>query len=408
MLKWPTRITSAVIAIAALGLPISTLSAADPIADSVSKAINEGDIALNFRYRYEYVDQDGLPKDANASTLRTRLTVTSGEVGGFQVLVQGDNVSYLGNDNFNNTDNGKTSYPVVADPDYTEVNQAFISYAFYEKNKVIGGRQSINYADQRFIGSVGWRQNEQTMDSARFQLNPMSGLTLDYSYIWRVNRIFDPDSDKSKFKGDSHAAIVSYKIAEGHTLSAYGYLLDLDEAPTLSSKTFGATYQGSFKPSERIGLGLSLAAAQQQEYNDNPNDYSADYYFGELTAKFKLLSISLGYEELGSDDGISLQTPLATLHKFQGFADKFLTTPVDGMEDTYIKAVTTVGGIKLIVFYHEFEAENGSMDYGSEFDFVAAYKFNKNYSVLFKYAAYDADDFASDTDKAWLMLTAAF
>ena len=408
MLKCPTRITSAAFAMAALGLSISTLSAADPIADSVRKAINEGDIALNFRYRYEYVDEDGLPKDANASTLRTRLTVTSGEVGGFQVLVQGDNVTYLGNDNFNNTDNGKTRYPVVADPDYTEVNQAFISYAFNEKNKVTGGRQSINYADQRFIGSVGWRQNEQTMDSARFQLNPMSGLTLDYSYIWKVNRIFDPDSDKSEFNGDTHAAIVSYKITEGHTLSAYGYLLDLDEAPALSSKTFGAAYQGSFKLSERIGLGLSLAAAQQQEYKDNPNDYSADYYFGELTAKFKPLSISLGYEELESDDGISLQTPLATLHKFQGFADKFLTTPVGGMEDTYIKAVTTVGGVKLIAFYHEFEAESGSMDYGSEFDFVAAYKFNKNYSVLFKYAAYNADDFASDTDKAWLMLTAAF
>ena len=29
-------------------------------------------------------------------------------------------------------------------------------------------------------------------------------------------------------------------------------------------------------------------------------------------------------------------TPLATLHKFQGWADKFLATPVNGIEDEYV------------------------------------------------------------------------
>ena len=105
---------------------------------------------------------------------------------------------------------------------------------------------------------------------------------------------------------------------------------------------------------------------------------------------------------------VGFSTPLATGHKFQGFADKFLGTPANGIEDSYFKVATKVGGVKLIAFYHEFEAEEGSMDYGSEVDFIAAYKINENYSVLFKYAAYDADEFATDTDKAWLMLSAAF
>lgn len=394
--------------LAALGLSVSAETMAEPLAEGISKALDESDIGLELRYRYEFVDQDGKPEDADASTLRTRVNVKSGSIGGFQGFIEVDNVSYVGNDNFNNTENGETDYPVVADPDYTEVNQAFVSYAFDDKNKATVGRQRINHSGQRFLGGVGWRQNEQTYDAARIQLAPAEGLTIDYSYIWDVNRIFGPEGADADFEGDSHALIASYKIAEGHSISAFSYLLDLDEAPALSSSTYGLEYQGAFKVSEGVGLGLNLAYAEQSDYKDSALDYDAGYYFGELSVKFQPVSVAIGYEVLESDNGVGFKTPLATLHKFQGFADKFLVTPAGGIEDSYLKIATKVAGVKLIAFYHDFEAETGGMDYGSEFDFIAAYKFNKNYSVLFKYAAYNSDDFATDTDKAWLMLTAAF
>ena len=47
-----------------------------------------------------------------------------------------------------------------------------------------------------------------------------------------------------------------------------------------------------------------------------------------------------GYEVLGADDGAALtsfQTPLATLHKFQGWADKFLTTPPNGIREGAVR-----------------------------------------------------------------------
>jgi hypothetical protein len=402
------KATPVAMGLAALGLSVSADTMAEPLAEGISKALDESDIGLELRYRYEFVDQDGKPEDAEASTLRTRINVKSGSIGGFQAFIEGDNVSYVGNDKFNNTENGKTDYPVVADPDYTEVNQAFVSYAFDGKSKATVGRQRINHSGQRFLGGVGWRQNEQTFDAARMQLAPVEGLTVDYSYIWDVNRIFGPEGADADFEGDSHALIASYKIAEGHSISAFSYLLDLDEAPALSSSTYGLEYQGAFKVSEGVGLGLNLAYAEQSDYKDSALDYDAGYYFGELSVKFQPVSVAIGYEVLESDNGVGFKTPLATLHKFQGFADKFLVTPAGGIEDSYLKIVTKVAGVKLIAFYHDFEAETGGMDYGSEFDFIAAYKFNKNYSVLFKYAAYDADDFATDTDKAWLMLTAAF
>ena len=393
---------------ALLSLAVSSYACADTFAEGISTAFTDGDVALNLRYRYEFVDQDNKPEDAKASTLRTRLTLKSGKVGGFSGLIEVDNLSYMGSDDFNNTENGRFDHAVVADPDYTEINQAFISYAFSDKNTATIGRQRINHSGQRFLGNVGWRQNEQTFDAARLQLAPSDRLTIDYSYIWQVNRIFGPDGGDAEFDGDSHALIADYKIAEGHKLSAYSYILDLDQSAALSSKTFGLEYKGTLALGDTTSLGIHLSAAKQREYGDNTANFSTDYYLGELTAKYKPVSISLGLEVLGSDNGVSFKTPLATLHKFQGFADKFLVTPAMGIEDSYVKVVSQLGSVKLIAFYHDFEAETGGANYGSEFDLVAAYKISERYSVMFKYAAYDADDFGSDTDKAWLMLSAAF
>lgn len=429
MLKCSPKISATAIALT-FYLGVSGAHA-DGIVDNVSRAIDQGDTTFLFRYRYETVDQDPFDKDADASTLLSRLTWKSGVVRGFSGLLEVDNVSYLGGERFNNTANGKTTYPIVADPDYTEVNQAWLSYIYSRNGKVSAGRQRIIHSGERFLGSVAWRQNEQTFDSARLQLTPLSGLAVDYSYIWQVNRIFDPDTSLGDFpgntalgklQGDNHAMIATYDLGGGHSLAAYGYLLDFDELPNLSSKTFGVEYKGVTGVSATLALAINLAAAHQQEYSESALDYSAPYYFGEVTAQMTPvtlggggaaptpISLGLGYEVLGSDDGVSFQTPLATLHKFQGFADKFLTTPPNGVEDTYVKAGITVAGVALTAFYHDFQAEEGSDDYGSEIDIVANYVFNPHFSAQLKYATYSEGDLASarDTDKIWLMLTATF
>lgn len=374
----------------------------------IGEALAGTEAKLLLRYRFENVDQDGFDDDANASTLLSRLTLKTGAVAGLHGVVEVDNVSYLGGDAFNNTENGRTDRPVVADPDHTEVNQAYLSYAFAAESAARVGRQRINHADQRFLGGVGWRQNEQTFDAGTLSLTPLDAVKVDYSYIWRVNRIFGPEGPDADFKGDTHAALVSYLPAAGHTLSAFGYWLDFDEAPALSSATYGARYQGSLKLSAALSLGLQLAAARQHDYADSPLDYDADYWLAEFSLASAPLTVTGGYEVLGSDDGVGFKTPLATLHKFQGFADVFLVTPAGGVEDRYLTLATQVAGVKLAATYHDFEADKGGADYGDELDLVAAYAFSPRYSALLKYAAYDADEFAVDTDKIWLMLTAVF
>jgi hypothetical protein len=65
-------------------------------------------------------------------------------------------------------------------------------------------------------------------------------------------------------------------------------------------------------------------------------------------------------------------------------------------------------GIKVMGVYHDFDDDTGSVDYGQEYDFVVAKKFGKHYKLVAKYAYYDADNFATDTQKIWLLGNISF
>ena len=370
--------------------------------DDLTKAFKESSTKINFRYRLETVDQDGFAEDATASTLKTRLTWKSGSFNGFKLNVEVDDVTAIGGDTYNSTANGNTAYPVVADPEGTDVNQANIGY-FGKNYSIIAGRQRILHNGQRFVGGVGWRQNEQTYDGYRLQYKPTESVSVDYSYVFNVNRIFGPSGAKADLKGHLHLANVKYSINKDHKLAAYAYLLDFDTAAAISTDTFGFDYSGNFG-----GVKAKLSYATQSDTGENPNDFSADYWNAELGTKLGDVNLAAGIEVLGSDNGVGFSTPLATLHKFQGFADKFLGTPGTGIEDVYIKASTKINGIGLTAFYHDFSAETGGADLGSEIDLVASYKFNKQVSGVLKYAAYDADNHATDTNKLWAMVNVSF
>lgn len=375
-------------------------------ATSFSEILTKGDTTFSFRYRYEYVDDNSSAKDADASTLKSRVTWSSGTYKGFSGLVEIDDVSHIGGENYATPSNGKAGeYPIVADPDGTDINQIYLKYKG-DSFTGIAGRQRILHAGQRFVGGVGWRQNEQTFDSFRLQL-PLGDISVDYSYIWDVNRIFGPDTNGGqprRYESDSHAVYASYSPADGHTIGLYAYMLDFDNAAANSSETYGIEYKGAIGP-----VSLAAAAATQSDYKDNPVDYDAEYYMAELGYKVKGVTLAAGYEQLGSDDGnFAFRTPLATLHKFQGWADKFLVTPADGIEDVYFKVAGKVGPANLAMFYHDFSADEGSADYGTEFDAVATYPINKNISAQLKYAKYDAEDFSTDTDKLWFSINMKF
>ncbi len=361
--------------------------------------VSEGKTNVDFRYRYEGVDQDGIDNSANANTLRTRLTFQSGSVNNFSFKLEMDDVRPVASEKFNSTSNGNTDYPVVADPKGTDLNQAFVQY----KNggfAAIGGRQRILLDDQRFVGGVGWRQNEQTYDGITFKYGA-SGFIGSYNYVNNVNRIFGPTGPGADLRGDVHLVNGAYAFSDAHKLTGFIYSMDFENAAGISNDTYGLRYVGSFGP-----VKLTASYATQSEAGDNPNSYTADYMLADVAWKVSdSFNLNAGYEVLGSDNGdTAFITPLATLHKFQGWADKFLGTPASGVQDMYAGIGGKAGPVKLKLVYHQYAADVGDGDLGSELNAVAIYPINKKVKTLLKFADYSADDHATDTQKVWFMV----
>ncbi|HEY9580790.1 MAG TPA: hypothetical protein VIR65_13110 [Rhizorhapis sp.] len=139
-------------------------------------------------------------------------------------------------------------------------------------------------------------------------------------------------------------------------------------------------------------------------------DYRADYYMADATLDWQTFSLNGNYEVLGSDAGVfAFQTPLATLHKFQGWADLFLTTPSAGVRDlnfTLTKkfpAIPVLPALSATIAYHKFDSDIGDLDYGQEWDAQVGFKLLET-AVLLKYADFDSSGFGADTRKFWVQL----
>ena len=381
-------------------------SSPDPITD----ALINGKADVNVNLRYETVDQENSLKDANALTLRTRLTYSTGDVAGFSSLIEfEDSRNVLGVDDYNNT-LGKNAgvYSVVADPETTELDQFLLQYKQQDLTMKVG-RQLITMDNHRFIGHVGWRQDRQTFDGVTIAYSPVKGLSLDYGYITKRNRIFAEAKD---IDSKDHLINAAYQTSFGKIIG-YGYLLEVDNNTDNSLDTFGIRLNGSTLIGEQ-------KLSYQLEYADQDSDsattsYSADYILAELSTAFSGIGVKVGYELLGSDGGdYGFSTPLATLHKFNGWSDQFLSTPNEGLADLYASVTGKVAGGKWAIIYHKFDVDDASAtvdDLGYEIDAVYSKKFTKNYSGGIKLASYSAGDSTAgkvDTDKVWLWLNAKF
>lgn len=399
---------SAVTLMASLGM--FSFDSQATVMEDLSQAVKDSTVNINLRYRYETSEEDNLKKDAEASTLRTRLTVNTGNVSDFDAVVEIDSINTLGPDDYDDaTGTGNTDYSVVADPEGLDLNQAYIRYTGFNNTVISAGRQRIIHNEHRFLGNVGWRQNEQTFDGYRAQIQVVDTVNIDYGYIHNVNTIFGSDSVKGDLKGDFNVLNVKYIPAKEHQLSFFAYLLDFDTDSDKSSDTYGVDYSFDYKLNESTKAGALLSFAIQSDTGANTTSYDANYYLVEVNGSVGTMFGSAGLEVLGSDNGfIAFSTPLATLHKFNGFADMFLVTPDDGLEDIYMKVGANVLNVKLSAVYHTFSANNGSADLGSELDLMANYKVNTQVSLLAKYATYDADTWKVDTDKFWLMANVNF
>jgi putative salt-induced outer membrane protein YdiY len=320
----------------AIGLLVSLVTSAwADESDDLAAAITSGKAGVNVRARYEHVDQDGIAETADALTARLRLNYRTGQWMGWSGFAEYDHVFHVLSD-FNSgggTSPDKGQYPVVADPKGSDLNQLYFDYQASEATKVRLGRQRILLDNQRFVGGVGWRQNEQTYDALTVSSKAIAKTNLQYSYITYVRRIFGQSVAAGKNNVDAHLLNAKIALNDIWSLTPYYYHIDNEDVSGFSTGTLGARVTGSFKAGESK---VSVAAefASQSDVANNPVSYDAQYFRLDGTlALAGNLSLGLSYESLGGDSepGMMFRTPLATLHAFQGWADKFLTTPDGGI-----------------------------------------------------------------------------
>lgn len=386
------------------------------------EAITGGKLTGQLRPRFEWVDQEGKPEHANAFTLRTQLGYATGEFRGFSALLQFEDIHNIGGNQYNDTINGLTRFPVVADPESTEVNQAYLSYKG-QPDTVLSdtvfkyGRQIINLDNHRFIGDVGWRQNSQTFDAFAITSALTNNLNLFFSHVSNVNRIFGeehPTLGDIDLRGE--LLNVAYRGIQYGTLTGYAYLLDYEPGqsipPSASNKTLGARFDGWYQQEGGVKYFYTAEYADQSDYQDGASTVNGDYKNLTLGLEIQGFQAKLNYEVLSGDGVYGFATPLATLHAFNGWADQFLTTPKDGLRDVFVTVAKSWAGINWFLRYDSFSSDHNGYDYGSEWDLSASKKLNKNLTVLVKYAAYSGDAntlnltrnpvLANDLDKFWL------
>ncbi|MCW8866256.1 MAG: alginate export family protein [Colwellia sp.] len=368
----------------------------------LGSALTDGKLSADFNLRYEGVEQDNALKDADALTLRTRINYTTGTFNGFSAAVELENSVALVDD-YNDATGEGAGYSVIADPDHTELDQAYLAY---KNDKFSGkiGRQVITMDNHRFVGHVGWRQDRQTFDALTLGYQLSDATQATYAYITKRNRIF---SDKKDIDSKDHLLNISHKLATGK-LTGYAYLLEEDKTGGAEINTYGLRYAGSTK----LGENKVTYSAEFATQDNDTLDKSANYFAVDAGTKVASINVNVGYELLGSDDGeYGFATPLATLHKFNGWADQFLGTPKEGLQDIYASVGGKLAGGSWKVVYHDFSADESSDtvdDLGSEIDAVYTKAINKTFKAGIKYAAYNAGDIKVDTDKVWVWVSAKF
>jgi hypothetical protein len=395
-------------------LAVTPVAAQD--SNDLASALTGGTIGIEIRARVEQVEQDGFDDHAQAATARLRLNYKTGPWRDWTGFVEFDhvfNALLTDYDSGSGTNPGKVGdFPVIADPSGSDLNQVYLEYSPAPDWKWRFGRQRVLLDNQRFVGGVGWRQNEQTYDAISLTTTATKNTTLFYAYLGQVRRIFGQEVAAGHSNVDTHLLNAGIQLGDSWSLTPYLYYIDDHDALANSTSTFGARVAGNL-PLGEGKLELLGEFATQSDAADAPVSFDADY--AHLSVNWSgpgALSFGVGFESLGggANPGGAFRTPLATLHAFNGWADKFLATPDAGLDDRYATVKIAAGKWNLTGVLHDFSAEAGNGDFGSELDLSAARKLGNHYALLLKAAFFSADSNSSltDTDKFWLMLTASY
>lgn len=368
-----------------------------------SEALPEIDFGLRTRWETAKFAEE----KAHALTVKARVNIEERLTDQFAAIIQVDHVATL-NDAKHSDGVLQTSKPTIADPQGTEINQANLEYEWNETHFTFG-RQHIAYSDERLIGGVEFRQNDQTYDALQIEHLILSGSKVSVAYIHNVNRIFGDSADKNLDKDDIrfntlngvrpkallgdhhidgwllHSHLKEWDYFE---LDAYGYSVHNYHVRSFSNRTLGI--EGRYK--RKIGK-VKIASAAELAYQKQPSQNSEWIGYRKLSASIEMYGLSLGgrHELLTENKGNAFITPLATLHRFQGWADQFLVTPNIGLEDNSVNIKWRARPWTIDARYHWFSSDTGNFEFGEELNVDLIFQPKRKHQVKLRYADFNHD-----------------
>jgi hypothetical protein len=373
------------------------------------ESLERGLLAIDLRYRLEFVDSASFEKDALASTLRGALTFETASYRGLFAGVTFETVTAIGNDQLYNNlgvgslNNGVTDRPVVADPEIIEVDRIFLAYRGGHGLELRAGRFDYVLDNQRFIGIAPWRQNHRSYEALSFAVGSRDVVRFKYAYLNRAHY-----NTGASLGIGGHLFNLSRDVGPG-SLSGYAYLLDWDDIDRarLSSATYGLRFSGS-SSTTNVDLHYFAEYARQVDHGDNPGRFGLDYGHLGLGVQRGPWRLQAAWELKDGDGTNAVQTPLGTNHGKNGFADRMVVTPPDGSHDRYLRLTMQTDRWSWLLAYHDFEAVRGGAGLGTEIDFQGGYEITDPLSVFLKVARYDADTWLTDVTKVMLWASWSF
>jgi hypothetical protein len=409
-------------------LPALLLAAATQLqaADTLLDTVRQGKPMTSFRLRYEYVDQQNLPETGEAITLRSLVGWQTAPYSDFSIGMQIIDVARF-KDNYDERDHGlpqsgRIGFPIIVDPNVTHLNQLYVDWTGLGNTRLRVGRQAVNLDNVRFIGDIAFRQVMQVFDGVSLLNKSLPNTELYLAHFGRVRQI----STRHR-EGDFDIVNARHHLSPTASLTGYGYFANFDN-PTIapsgvlgpntdqSHKTLGLRLDGMHRINGNWQALYTAEYARQTDYADGDPRIDAHYLRLGGGVKRSGWTLRFDHETLSSNDGVyAFQTPFGTNHLFQGWADLFLITPRQGIQDNFLSfSGKPWGALQLLAEYHIIRSDEDGIDFGKELDLAVAYAINARLQTKIEYASFKEGDRLAgqarkpDTEKLWLTLIYAF
>jgi hypothetical protein len=405
------------------------------VALTPGEGLRNGEPILVLRPRYTWVDQSGQQQKTYWGSLRTQLGWETLEYHGFKLTAEMIDTRRFGSQNTIDYRNspawtgavydpltgtntslygnyGPGYYPLVADPQETDINRLHLDYVGLPATKVRAGRQVVRIDNQRFLGDYDFAQMPQLLDGVSVSSQALPRTQVTYGYFYRLRNAY-----AAEWKTSTNAASAQFDLVPGKLkIGGYGFFQNQARTGSVtgfddnSNRILGARAWGMFGLPANVDLLYVAEAAQQRDFAGGDPRIRADYYRLGGGLAIRQGFVRVDWERLGSNDGqYGFQTPLGSTQMFTGRVDIFATTPPQGLEDLRASVGAQIWKVAARLDYHRFHSDHNNWDLGHEWDLALDYAITSRFSAGLVYGDYRAGGAQygfTDTRKFWL--TVAF